>query len=202
MIQSLAKRVLTLAKKQRIIRARDLEAKGLPRDYLRRLVASGELERIGRGIYAPSAHSPTEHHSLAVTAKQIPGGVICLLSALRFHELTTQQPHEVWLAIGNKAWRPAPKSVKLHLSYFGGRSLRAGVETHRIEGVSVKVFNAAKTVADCFQHRRTVGLIVALEALKDVLRRKKATVDEIMRYAKVCRVSWIVRRYLEVLVMR
>jgi predicted transcriptional regulator of viral defense system len=200
MAQSLTDRVLALAKEQRIIRARDLEARGLPRDYLRRLVASGKLARIGRGVYALTPVSPTEHHSLAVAAKQIPGGVICLLSALRFHDLTTQQPNEVWMAIGSKAWKPAAKSVAVHVAYYGAGSLKAGVTTHEIEGVPVKIFSAAKTVADCFQHRRTVGLDVAIEALRDLLRKRKATVDEIQRYAQVCRVSRIIRPYLEALV--
>ncbi|MGH9673613.1 MAG: type IV toxin-antitoxin system AbiEi family antitoxin domain-containing protein [Bryobacteraceae bacterium] len=123
--------------------------------------------------------------------------MICLLSALRFHELTTQQPSEVWLAIGNKAWRPAVNSVTVRVVYYGDASLEAGTTTHSIDGVPVKIFSAAKTVADCFKHRRTVGLDVAIEALRDALRRRKATIDEIERYAQVCRVSRIIRPYLE-----
>jgi predicted transcriptional regulator of viral defense system len=191
--------VLALARERQIIGPRDLAAKGLPRDYLRRLVAVGKLSRIGRGLYSLATASPTEHHSLAIVAKQVPSGVICLLTALRFHDLTTQQPGEVWLAIASKAWRPRVDSVAVHISHFGGRSLKAGVTEYQIEGVPVKVFNAAKTVADCFAHRRTVGLDVAIEALREALRSRRATVDEIEQYAQICRVSRIVRPYLEAL---
>jgi predicted transcriptional regulator of viral defense system len=200
MAKSITDRVLAMAREQRIIRPRDLAGRGLPREYLRRLVAKGKLIRIGRGIYSPATESPTEHHSLAVVSKQVPGGVICLLSALRFHELTTQTPHEVWLAIGNKAWRPTVDSVGVRVLYYGSGSLTEGITTHTIEGVPVKIFNAAKTVADCFKHRRHVGLDVAIEALKDALRQRKATVNQIHRYAEICRVARIMRPYLEALV--
>ena len=153
---------------------------------------------LGHFSQAPKT-SPTEHHSLAVVSKQVLGGVICLLSALRFHELTTQQPKEVWLAIGSKAWRPTADTVAIRVSNYGKESLRTGVTIHHIEGVQVKVFNIAKTVADCFQHRRKIGLDVAIEALRDALRRRKATVDEIHHYAQVCRMSRIIRPYLEAL---
>jgi predicted transcriptional regulator of viral defense system len=124
--------------------------------------------------------------SLAGVSKLAPRSVICLLSARRFHELTTQQPNEVWLAIENKSWAPAIDSVKLRIIRFTGEALQSGVKSHEIERVSVHVFNPAKTVADCFKHRNTVGLDVAIAALKDALKRKKATVDEIERYVKIC----------------
>jgi predicted transcriptional regulator of viral defense system len=197
MARTIADRILAVAKEKRIIRPRDLEAKGLPTIYLQRLVANGKLNRIGRGVYSIPSESPTEHHSLAVVAKQVPSGVVCLLSALRFHELTTQQPSEVWLAIGNKAWRPTADSVRIRVVYYGNGSLTEGFITPVIEGVPVKIFNAAKTVADCFKHRRRVGLDVAIEALKDALRQRKATIDQIQKYAEVCRVSRIIRPYLE-----
>ncbi len=190
-----SEKILALARQQRIIRPRDLGE--LPREHLLRLVRKGLVVRLGRGMYALPSGRPTEHHSLAVVAKQAPRGVVCLLSALRFHELTTQQPAEVWVAIGNKSWVPTPNSVKLRIVRFSGEALKAGLETHEIEGVPVRVFSPAKTVADCFKHRRTIGLDIALEALRDALKRRKATVDEIERYARVCRVSRIIRPYLE-----
>jgi predicted transcriptional regulator of viral defense system len=190
-----ADQILTLARRQRIIRPRDLG--NVPRENLLRLVRKGLLVRLGRGIYALPSGRPTEHHTLAMVAKQTPRIVICLLSALRFHELTTQQPSDVWVAIGNKSWVPKLESAKLRIVRFTGEPLRAGVETHDIEGVPVRIFNPAKTVADCFKHRSTVGLDVALEALRDALKRKKATADEIERYARICRVSKVIRPYLE-----
>jgi len=165
--------------------------------HLVRLIAKGQLVRLGRGIYSLPDGRSTEHHSLAVVSKLAPRSVVCLLSALRFHELTTQQPNEVWIAIENKSWVPTVDSVKLRIIRFTGEALKAGVKSHEIEGVSVRVFNPAKTVADCFKHRNTIGLDVAIEALKDALKRKKATVDEIERYSRICRVSRIIRPYLE-----
>jgi predicted transcriptional regulator of viral defense system len=190
-----SEKILALAKQRRIIRPRDLGK--MPREHLLRLVRKGLIVRLGRGIYGLQGGRSTEHHSLAVVAKQAPRSIVCLLSALRFHELTTQQPSEVWVAIGNKSWVPTLNSVKLRIIRLTGEALKAGIESHEIEGVSVRVFNPAKTVADCFKHRNTIGLDVAIEALKDALKRKKATVDEIERYARICRVSRIMRPYFE-----
>ncbi|HXP85655.1 MAG TPA: type IV toxin-antitoxin system AbiEi family antitoxin domain-containing protein [Bryobacteraceae bacterium] len=190
-------RILALARERKIIRPRDLGK--IPSMHLLRLVRKGQLVRLSRGIYSLSDGQSTEHHSLAVVSKQTPRIIVCLLSALRFHELTTQQPSEIWLAIGNKSWAPAVDSVKLRIIRFSGEALRAGVKSHDIEGVPVRVFNPAKTVADCFKHRNTIGLDVAIEALRGALRRKKATVDEIERYARVCRVSRVIRPYFEAL---
>jgi predicted transcriptional regulator of viral defense system len=169
----------------------------LPSVHLLRLVRKGMLVRLGRGLYGLPTGRPTEHHSLAVVAKQTPRIVICLLSALRFQELTTQQPSEIWVALDNKSWVPKQEPVKLRIVRFSGEALKAGVETHDIEGVSVRVFSPAKTVADCFKHRGTIGLDVALEALRDALKQKKATADEIERFARICRVSKVIRPYLE-----
>src|ERR1700722_3466765 len=187
--------ILALARERKIIRPRDLGK--IPTMHLVRLVEKGRLVRLGRGVYSLPDGRSTEHHSLAVVAKLAPRSVVCLLSALRFHELTTQQPSEVWVAIGNKSWVPTSGSIKLRIIRFTGDALKAGIENHEIESVSVRIFNPAKTVADCFKHRNTIGLDVAIEALKDALKRKKATVDEIERYARICRVSRIIRPYLE-----
>jgi predicted transcriptional regulator of viral defense system len=189
--------ILALARERRIIRPRDLGP--LPREHLLRLVRKGQLVRLSRGIYSLPGGRSTEHHSLAVVSKQTPRSIVCLLSALRFHDITTQQPSEVWIAIENKSWVPTVNSVKLRIIRYTGEALKQGVKTHQIEGVPVRIFSPAKTVADCFKHRNTIGLDVAIEALKDVLERKKATVDEIERYARICRVSRIIRPYLEAL---
>jgi predicted transcriptional regulator of viral defense system len=141
----------------------------------------------------------TERHSYAEVAKRVPEAVICLLSALTFHELTTQSPASVWIALGKGARTPALVSPSLRIIRLSGPSLTTGVEKHQIEGVPVRVYSAAKTVADCFKFRNKIGLDIAIEALKDSLRQKKANVNEIYRYAKVCRVSNVIRPYMEAL---
>jgi predicted transcriptional regulator of viral defense system len=193
-------RVLAIARKQKIIRPRDVEAIGVPREYLLRLMRQGVIRRTGRGVYEMSDAKPTEHHSLAVVATEIPKGVICLLSALRFHELTTQQPSEVWIGIPVRDRAPSKFTTKYRVVRYSEETIKAGVEARRLEGVEVRIFTAAKTVADCFKYRSKIGLDVAIEALKDTLKRRKATVDEIERYAKICRVSRIIRPYLEAVV--
>jgi predicted transcriptional regulator of viral defense system len=140
------------------------------------------------------------NHSLAEACKRVPHGVVCLLSALQFHELTTQAPFEVWLALGEKARLPRVEYPPLRIFRFSGPALTTGVEEHRVEGVPVKVYGPAKTVADCFKYRNKVGLDVALEALRDCWRQRRATMDEIWRAAQVCRVANVMRPYLESLV--
>ena len=182
-----------------IVRPRDIEAIGLPREYLVRLHRQGKLNRPGRGIYTLPDANVTERHSYAEVAKRVPEAVICLLSALTFHELTTQSPASVWIALGKGARTPALVSPSLRIVRLSGPSLTEGVEKHQIEGVPVRVYSAAKTVADCFKFRNKIGLDIAIEALKDSLRQKKANVNEIYRYAKVCRVSNVIRPYMEAL---
>lgn len=189
--------VLSIARKRRILRPRDLRKEGIAREYLLRLEKKGDLRRIARGVYELKSAEPTAHHSLAVAAKEVPRGVICLLSALRFHELTTQTPSEVWIGIPVRAWRPKLSSVKHRIVRYSEQTFKAGMHIYEIEEQSVKVFLPAKTIADCFKYRRRIGLDVAIEALKDCLRQRKATVDEIIHYAKICRVANVIKPYLE-----
>ncbi|HKD80328.1 MAG TPA: type IV toxin-antitoxin system AbiEi family antitoxin domain-containing protein [Candidatus Angelobacter sp.] len=182
-----------------MVRPRDIEAVGLPREYLVRLHRQGKLNRTGRGIYTLPDAAVTERHSYAEVAKRVPEAVICLLSALTFHEITTQSPASVWIALGKGARTPALTSPSLRIVRLSGPSLTEGIENHRVEGVPIRVYSAAKTVADCFKFRNKIGLDVAIEALKDSLRQKKANVNEIYRYAKVCRVSNVIRPYMEAL---
>jgi len=182
-----------------IVRPRDIEAIGLPREYLVRLHRQGKLDRPGRGIYTLSDANVTERHSYAEVAKRVPDAVICLLSALVFHEITTQNPASVWIALRKGARTPVLTSPSLRIVRLSGPSLTEGIENHQVEGVPVRVYSAAKTVADCFKFRNKIGLDVAIEALKDCLRQKKATVNEIYRYAKACRVSNVIRPYMETL---
>ena len=190
-------KVLELVKKAGVLRPRDLKPYGIPRTYLSRLHAIGKLQRISRGLYVLPSTNVSEHRSLAESCKRIPKGVICLLSALRFHELTTQSPYEVWLAIGEKAWRPRMEYPPLRIVHFSSVALSAGVEEHRIEGVIVHVFTPAKTVADCFKYRNKIGLDVAIEALRECWRAKRCTMDDLWQYANICRVQNVIRPYLE-----
>ena len=197
MAKTAAQRILELAAHQPLVRPRDIEARGIARESLLRLYRQGRLVRPARGVYALAESSVTEHHSLAVVAKLVPHGVVCLLSALRFHGLTTQDSHEVWIAIDFKAHKPSVESPALRVVRFSGRALAEGVEENEIEGVLVHVYSVAKTVADCFKYRHKIGIDVAIEALRDALRSRKATVDDIHRFAKVCRVANVMQPYLE-----
>jgi len=197
---SVEQKVLDLAAREGVLRPRDLQRKGLPTDYLWRLHQQDKLEKVGRGMYAIPGAALTEHQTITQAARRVPHGVVCLLSALRFHDLTTQAPFEVWMAIDVKARSPKEEIIPLRIVRFSGQALTAGVETHTIEGVKVKVYNPAKTVADCFKYRNKIGLDVAIEALRDCWRKKRATTDQLWHYAKICRVARIIRPYLESLV--
>jgi predicted transcriptional regulator of viral defense system len=191
------RRILEMVEQAGVLRPRDLDAHGIPRIYLSRLCERGILQRVGRGLYVLSNADVSEHHTLAEAGKRVPHGVVCLLSALRFHGLTTQAPFEVWLAIGSKVWRPQVDYPRLRFVRFSARALEAGVEEHSIEGVIVRVYNPAKTVADCFKYRNKIGLDVALEALRDCRRQRICTNDKLWHYAKICRVANIMRPYME-----
>ena len=182
-----------------IVRPRDIEAIGLPREYLVRLHRQGRLSRPGRGIYTLPDANVTERHSYAEVAKRVPEAVICLLSALAFHEITTQSPPSVWITLGKGARTPALASPSLRIVRLSGLSLTTGIVNHQIDGVPVRVYSAAKTVADCFKFRNKIGLDIAIEALKDCLHQKRASINAIYRYAKVCRVSNVIRPYMEAL---
>lgn len=189
-------KVLNLVRKRGLLRPRDLADHGIPRVYLRRLLDRGFLRRVGRGIYVSADSEPSEHYSLAEACKRVPSGVVCLLSALRFHDIGTQNPYEVWMAIDMKGWLPMDTSA-LRIVRFSGAALGHGVEEHDAEGVTVKVYSPAKTVADCFKYRNKIGLDVALEALRECRRQRKATMDELYEAAKVCRVANVMRPYME-----
>jgi predicted transcriptional regulator of viral defense system len=189
--------VIELVKQMGILRPRDLDSHSIPREYLRRLTEKGLLEKIGRGLYSLPGADVSELHRLAEAAKRVPRGVVCLLSALRFHDLTTQNPFQVWVAIDVDAHAPKPDGVPLRIVRFSGAALSSFIEEHDIEGVAVRVYSPAKTVADCFKYRNKIGLNVAIEALQDCWRQRKATMDDIWAAAKVCRVTSVIRPYLE-----
>lgn len=192
-------KVLQLTKKLGVLRARDAESHGISRAVLARLVTAGELSRTARGTYVLPDADISEHHSLVLAATLVPNGVVCLLSALRFHELGTQAPYEVWLAIDNKAWTPRVESPALRIVRFSGSSLSEGIEEHVIEKVRVRIYGPAKTVVDCFRFRNKLGLDVALEALREFLRAHPRRRAELFKFAKLGRVANVMQPYLEAL---
>lgn len=193
-------RALSLSRRARGVTPRELADLGIHRQVLTRLVARGEIERVARGVYRLPNRPITENQGLALAAAAVPQGVICLLSALQYHGIGTQMPSEVWLALDRRAWRPKLSYPPLRIVRFTGKALTAGVATHRMEGRPVKVYGAAKTVADCFKYRNKIGLDVALEALREGWRGRHFTMDELDRYAVICRVQRVMRPYLEALV--
>lgn len=189
--------VLELARSRQLLRARDLAQHGLPTIVLSRLVAAGKLERVARGVYGVPSVAISEHRSLAEVALRVPQGVVCLLSALRVHGIGTQAPFEVWLAIGHRAPIPRLDQPKIRHVRMSGAAFTDGIEHLVVDGVSVPVFNAAKTVADCFKYRNKIGLDVAMEALRDGWAQRKFTMDDIWHFAAVDRVANVIRPYLE-----
>ncbi|MFO7957543.1 MAG: type IV toxin-antitoxin system AbiEi family antitoxin domain-containing protein [Candidatus Brocadiia bacterium] len=195
-----AEKILALARRKGVVSAREVREMGIHHEYLRRLCADGRLRRVARGLYELPRADVTAHHSLALAARAVPKGVICLISALAFHEIGTQTPHEVWMAIDRRSAEPRVKRPQLRIVRFSGEAMTEGIEEHVVEGVPVPIYSVAKTVADCFKYRNKLGLDVALEALREVLRLQKCSVDELQRYAEICRVSTVIRPYMEAMV--
>lgn len=195
-----ANRILKLAHESGVVSTAEVRSQGIHHEYLRQLCKEGKLVRVGRGLYSLPDADVTVHHGLAQARRAVPKGVICLLSALRFHEIGTQAPHEVWVAIDRRSARPRAKYPRMRIVRFSGKSLTEGIDEHNVEGVLIKIYNPAKTVADCFKYRNKIGLDVALEALREVIRERRCTTDELWRYAKICRVTEIMRPYMEAIV--
>ena len=192
-------RVLALATQRGLLRASHLQELGIARVVLSRLTASGQLERVGRGVYRLPDAQGSEHESLATVAVKVPQAVFCLLTALQIHELTTQLPRQVWIAMPQGSHAPKMDYPPVKMVQFSGEAYAAGVEVVPVDQVALRVYGVAKTVADCFKHRNKIGLDVAIEALKDALAQRKATADDLWRFAKICRVANVMRPYLEVL---
>ncbi len=189
--------VLEIARNVGVIRAKDMAAQGIHPSVLQNLEQQGLLIKSGRGLYTSMEADITEHHSLVEAVKRVPNGVICLLSALSFYELTSQAPFEVWMAIPQKARHPKDNLIPLRIVYMSGSALDMGIEDHRIEGITVRVYCIAKTVVDCFKYRNKIGLDVALEALRECWLKRRCSIDEIWRYARFCRMENFMRPYLD-----
>jgi predicted transcriptional regulator of viral defense system len=186
-----------LARQYGVLRPRDLAARGLPRAYLGNLAREGLVERVGRGLYRSLSIALTEQHTLAEVGRRVPQGVVCLLSALRYHDLTTQSPAEVRLALDSKARTPKTDLLPLRIVRYSGAALTAGIEEHLVEGVPVRVYDPAKTVANCFRFRNKIGLEVALEALRMGWHERPFTMDQLWGYAVICRMTNVMWPYLE-----
>ena len=191
--------VLLLAKKKGVLRPKDLDIKGLAREYLNRLCKEGLLERRERGIYVIPKLDLGEYQQLIEACKKVPSGIICLLSALQFHEVTTQSPHKIWMAVKNNMRAPKSSTLPLHIIRYSGKAFESGIETYNIKGATLRVYSLAKTVADCFKHRNKIGIDVAIEALRESRRTKKCSIDDLWFHAKICRVSNVIKPYMEML---
>ena len=193
-------KIIELAKKMGLIRPRDVEAEGIHREYLLRLYRDGDLKRVGRGLYSLPNGQTSAFLSLAEVTKRVPNAVVCLISALEFYNLTTQISPSVWIAIENKQWEPKFIYPPIEIVRTSGRAFSFGIEKHKVDRIPVKIYSPAKTVADCFKFRTKVGLDVAMEALRETWRNRKATMDELWEAAKICRVANVMRPYLEAII--
>jgi predicted transcriptional regulator of viral defense system len=178
-------------------RPRDLERLGFSYRALQKLVDEGEVERVGEGLYRLASVEPTELETIAMVATAVPAAIVCLLTALRVHDIGTQSPDEVWIAIDRKARKPARTPARVHVVRFSGAMLTHGVQELSVMGVPVKITSPARTIVDCFRYRNKVGVEVALEALQDGIGRRRVPVPEIVRAAQACRVYSVLRPYLE-----
>lgn len=197
--------VQDLLRRGGMLRARDFAVRGISRQQLKRLADSGEIERLGRGLYSLPDADITRHHTLAEVCARVSHAIVCLSSALQFYNLTTQSPAEVWILIDKYARAPKLDYPPIRVFRASDETLNSGVEEHCIEGVTMRVTGIPKTVADCFKYRNKIGLDIALEALKESLRRdprtgqRPTTCEEIRRYARICHVERVMQPYLEAL---
>ncbi|KXB06709.1 hypothetical protein AKJ54_01175 [candidate division MSBL1 archaeon SCGC-AAA382K21] len=190
------KKVLELVEEKGIIRPKDLQEEGLPKKYIYRLYDQGKLEKIDRGLYKLAGKSFSENEMMLSVARKSPDAAFCLLTALRFYEMTTQNPHQIWVAIHHKDKEPSI-NVPLKVVRMTGKSLKGGIEKREVDNVPIRVFNPAKTVADCFKFRNKIGLEVALEALREYKSKDMGTMSELWEFAKVDRVQNVIQPYAE-----
>ena len=191
--------LLALVRQMGVLRARDLRAHGIAREYLSQLVGEGCLQRVDRGLYILPEAARSPHFPLAEAVKRVPGGVICLQSAFAFHHPTFPPPDIVWMALDRDTHLPRATTLPLQLVRFSGLARSFGVETYQVDGVLIRVYSPAKTVADCFKFRYKIGVDVALEALREIWYARRATLSDLWEAARVCRVTSVIRPYLEIL---
>ncbi len=194
-----SEKILKLIERKGMLRPRDLNESSIPRAILQRLHQEGLITRISRGLYTLPRAQVTEHHTFAEAAKRVPNGILCLLSALSFHGLTSQAPFQIWMAIDRKSRLPKVDYPSIRFVRFSAQALTEGIEEHMIDGVRVKMYTPAKTVADCFKYRNKIGLDVALEALRDCWSQRTCTMDELRKYGRICRVENVMKPYIQAL---
>lgn len=192
-----SQKALNLVKEKGIVRSSEFVAEGIPRITISRLVASHELQQIERGLYCLPQKEFSEKESLIVVASRVPQAIFCLLTALQVHELTTQLPRKVWIAMPIDSHLPKIDYPPIKMVKYTGKAYSEGVEIQQSDGIDYRVYNVAKTIADCFKHRNKIGIDIAIEALKDAYGKNKVTTDELWHYAKICRVANVMRPYLE-----
>lgn len=192
--------VIDYVKQHSLVRPSEIDALGLPRVYLNQLAEMGTINRVGHGLYQWPGAKQDCNVALSEVAKKVPKGVISLLSALSFHEFTSENPFEVWVALERKSWKPVIDYPPTRFVFMSGKSIQEGIDVQMLNGVEVRIFNPAKTVADCFKYRNKIGLDVALNALKEGWKMKRFTMDELMHYAEICRVKNVIRPYMEALI--
>lgn len=173
---------------------------GIDTKTITRMVEDGEIQRMARGLYAAADYVPGAHHSLIESCKLIGTGIVCLLSALSFHEIGTQNPSEVWIAIPRRTRTPQVEDYPIQIFLFSGEAYSSGIEEYTVDRVVLRVYSIAKTIADCFKYRNKISLDVAIEALKDVIRNKRTPIEEILHFARICRVEKVIKPYIESLV--
>lgn len=198
---NLSERLLEIAEEKKLIKPKDLVAEKIPTVYLSRLVKQGKLMQVGKGLYSLSETQFDENQSLLEVQHLVPKGVFCLLTALQFHNLTTQNPFQIWLAVDRNAAVPRIRSVQNRIFRMSGEMFSTGIEEHQVEGGTIRVYSPAKTVADCFKYRNKVGLDVAMEALRDAWRKRLITMDELWRFAEINRVAKVMLPYAQMLVI-
>lgn len=196
----LFEKILKIAEEKKFIKPKDLLTEKIPTVYLSRLVKQGKLLRVGKGLYSLPDTSLDENQSLLEVQYLVPKGVFCLLTALRFHDLTTQNPFQVWLAIDRSQAVPRIRSIQNRIFRMSGEMFSAGIEDHQVEGGTIRVYSPAKTVADCFKYRNKIGLDVAMKALRDAWRKRLITMDELFHFAKINRVINVMLPYVQMLV--
>ena len=200
-VMNLSQRLLEIAAEKKLIKPKDLTAAKIPTVYLSRLVKQGKLLQIGKGLYSLPDTLLDENQSLLEVQHIVPKGVLCLLTALQFHNLTTQNPFQVWLAVDRNAAIPRIRLIQNRIFRMSGEMFNAGIEEHQVEGGTIRVYSPAKTVADCFKYRNNIGLDVAMEALRDTWRKRLITMDELWRFAEINRVTKVMFPYAQMLVI-
>jgi predicted transcriptional regulator of viral defense system len=189
-----------IVQKRTLVRSKELKGLSVSRSHLWNLAKAGMIERVGRGLYRSKEAPISVNETLLEVAKMVPLGVLCLSSALRYHELTTENPFEIWLAIERGTWSPKLDYPPVRVVHFSEAAFKFGIETRTVDGGRLRVYSPAKTVADCFKFRSKIGMETAIQALRNAYREKKATMDQIWNAAKVCRVVNVMRPYMESLV--